>query len=45
MLITKTKFRRIRISMTEVVNWIFIFLGLYWAFCLFWGVRAGTTNN
>ena len=27
--------------MTEVVNWIFIFLGLYWAFCLFWGVRAG----
>ncbi len=26
--------------MTEVINWIFIFLGLYWAFCLFWGVRA-----
>jgi len=26
--------------MTEVINWIFIFLGLYWAFCIFWGVRA-----
>jgi Na+/proline symporter len=26
--------------MTEVINWIFIFLGLYWAFCLFWGIRA-----
>ena len=29
--------------MTEVINWIFIFLGLYWAFCLFWGVASTTS--
>jgi len=26
--------------MTNNVAWIFIFLMLYWAYCLFWGVRA-----
>ena len=31
--------------MTDNITWIFLFLGLYYSYCLFWGVRASRNLN
>ena len=31
--------------MTDNITWILLFLGLYYSYCLFWGVRASRNLN